>query len=225
MIYTAAWIFLFFGFAYPVLMSDKEQEKEHTPEHEPAHELEQGAAPSAPSAPAKSLSVTAGKTPLWEIVWRRAKMVLNGPIIGTAVGFAAGLIPEVQAALFSGPLVWLSSSAKTLGAPVVGLSALIVGATLGQTILRIANKNPRIGRFCKRLWCNVQPPQPVLAVNAAVGFEDTKATTVPPPAPEDENAVAKSDAVVVVFGSASEDTDNEDDGSPVSSVFAAAAAA
>ena len=149
------------------------------------------------------------------VVWTRVKKMINGPIVGTAVGFTAGLIPSVQDALFDGPLIWLSSSAKTLGTPVVGLSALIVGATLGQTILRIANSNPKLGRICKRLYCNVHP-KPVQLVDNAVGF------AVQPPvdnavgyefavalSEEEQNKTA--DSVVVSFGSAAEDTDVDEE--------------
>jgi hypothetical protein len=46
----------------------------------------------------------------------------------------------VQSALFEGSFLWLSSACKTLGGPTVGLSALVVGASLGQAVHKFVIK-------------------------------------------------------------------------------------
>jgi hypothetical protein len=71
-------------------------------------------------------------------------------MIGSFIGVAAGAITPFQTALFDGQMVWLSSAMKTLGTPTVGLSALIVGTTLGQTVYRLwvsFRKGKEGGRF------------------------------------------------------------------------------
>lgn len=94
-----------------------------------------------------------------------AKM-LNPNLVASLLGVGAGAIGPLQTALFEGELVWLSSAVKTLGQPCVGLSALIVGTTLGQT--------------CNRLWarrpagcCGMEAPRalaPAARPTKAFGF-------------------------------------------------------
>eukprot|EP00038_Savillea_parva_P023521 m.41312 g.41312 ORF g.41312 m.41312 type:complete len:490 (-) comp6117_c0_seq1:168-1637(-) len=70
---------------------------------------------------------------------RRLAGVANVNVLAAVVGIGIGLWPALKDELFtsSGSLLWASSAALTLGGPLVGLSSIIVGATLGQTLRRV----------------------------------------------------------------------------------------
>jgi hypothetical protein len=70
---------------------------------------------------------------------RRLKGVANVNIVALLVGFGIALWAPLKKELYSpnGGLLWLSSAAFTLGGPLVGMSSLVVGGTLGQTIRRV----------------------------------------------------------------------------------------
>lgn len=130
MIYTAPWIFLFFGLVYPALMDTKSGSSatEATSNESEGEDAEQGSTCSR----------------LWGIL----QPAMNSNSIATLIGIAVGLVRPLQTEMFDGGLIWFSSSCKTLGTPVVGLSALIVGATLGQTVHRLAKSNSTCGKLC-----------------------------------------------------------------------------
>ena len=68
-------------------------------------------------------------------------------MIALLFGFVIAVSPGLKTALFSpkGSLLWLSSAATTLGTPMVGMMALIVGATLGLSLRRVSHPRPGPG--------------------------------------------------------------------------------
>eukprot|EP00729_Bicosta_minor_P008754 gene8754-20663_t len=120
MIYTAGWIFMFFGVVYPVLM------------------------PSEGDTDGTTTTTGGGDERGWRSkVWSAMGQVINGNIIATVLGTTTDLTE-----MFDGGLLWFSSSMTTLGTPIVGLSALIVGATLGQTLHRLATTSAFCAKYC-----------------------------------------------------------------------------
>ena len=75
---------------------------------------------------------------------------MNANMIALLAGFVIAVSPGLKLAFFSpnGSLLWLSSAAITIGTPMVGVTALIVGATLGMTMRRVCP--PRPPRPCAR---------------------------------------------------------------------------
>lgn len=74
----------------------------------------------------------------WRSAKRRLAGIANANVLAVFVGFGIALVAPLKHELYSpnGSLLWLSSAAITLGGPLVGMSSLIVGGTLGATIRR-----------------------------------------------------------------------------------------
>jgi hypothetical protein len=118
-VYTTGWVLIFFGVAYPWLMK---------PPPLDAANGGGGGEAEAEERPPSSCTTT---------ITSFLSNIANPNMIGSFIGVAAGAITPFQTALFNGRMVWLSSAMVTLGTPTIGLSALIVGTTLGQTVYRL----------------------------------------------------------------------------------------
>ena len=138
-VYSVGWFVLFFGVAYPVL--------------------------NAPAAPAggggwpRTASGVAGS------VWRAAVRVFNANMWGVVAGLVIGLNAPLRDELFSpgGRMLWVASAAETLGEPLIGIFALLVGATLGQTaavlLARRAGRRSAAGGP-ELIWSGGEQPGP-----------------------------------------------------------------
>lgn len=72
-------------------------------------------------------------------VRRRLRGLTNINVVFLGIGFVIAMLPTLQHQLYSptGGLLWVSSACYTLGGPLVGMSSLVVGGTLGQSIRRV----------------------------------------------------------------------------------------
>lgn len=132
-VYTIGWMLLFFGIGYPWILTLGPSSMDAEP-------------------PAALAASRAGAV---REVFRK---VFNPCMVACWIGYTIGVISPVQDEFFSsdGRLLWASSAATTLGLPTVGLFALLVGATLGNTGRRWLYPDKPPGK--KRLYSDTEVP-------------------------------------------------------------------